>query len=67
MAGAPAIRARDHSHRPAPVAVTEPIAVFLVLSSVATASLVVAGTGASTLWFLWVLRTLGLRLRFAPA
>jgi hypothetical protein len=33
----------------------------------ATAALVVAGTGASTLWFLSVLRRLGLRLRFAPA
>jgi hypothetical protein len=47
--------------------VTEPAAVFLMLSTVATAALVVAGTGASTLWFLSVLRKLGLRLRFAPA
>jgi hypothetical protein len=37
-----------------------------LLSTVVTAALVVAGTGASTLWFLAVLRTLGLRLRFAP-
>jgi hypothetical protein len=28
--------------------------------------LVVAGTSVSTLWFLSVLRRLGLRLRFAP-
>jgi hypothetical protein len=47
--------------------VTEPTGVFLLLSTIATAALVVAGTGASTLWFLAVLRTLGLRLRFAPA
>jgi hypothetical protein len=47
--------------------VTEPASVFLMLSTVATAALVVAGTGASTWWFLSVLRRLGLRLRFAPA
>jgi hypothetical protein len=47
--------------------VTEPTAVFLMLSTVATAALVVAGTGASTFWFLSVVRRLGLRLRFAPA
>ncbi len=47
--------------------VTEPTAVFLMLSTVATVALVVAGTGASTWWFLSVLRTLGLRVRFAPA
>jgi hypothetical protein len=47
--------------------VTEPTGVFLLLSTIATAALVVAGTGASTLWFLSVLRRLGLRLRFAPA
>jgi hypothetical protein len=47
--------------------VTEPASLFLMLSTVATAALVVAGTGASTLWFLSVLRPLGLRLRFAPA
>lgn len=47
--------------------VTEPASLFLMLSTVATAALVVAGTGASTWWFLWVLRRLGLRLRFAPA
>jgi hypothetical protein len=47
--------------------VTEPTGMFLMLSTVATIALVVAGTGASTLWFLSVLRRLGLRLRFAPA
>jgi len=47
--------------------VTEPTALFLLLSTVVTAALVVAGTGASTWWFLSVLRRLGLRLRFAPA
>ena len=47
--------------------VTEPTGIFLTLSSAATAALVVAGTGASTLWFLSVLRGLGLRLRFASA
>ena len=41
--------------------------VFLMLSTAATVALVVAGTVASTLWFLSVLRRLGLRLRFAPA
>jgi hypothetical protein len=47
--------------------VTEPAGLYLVLSTVATAALVVAGTGVSALWFLSVLRQLGLRLRFAPA
>jgi hypothetical protein len=47
--------------------VTEPAGMFLMLSTIATAALVVAGTGASTLWFLSVLRRLRLRLRFAPA
>jgi hypothetical protein len=47
--------------------VTEPTGTFLMLTTVATTALVVAGTGVSTLWFLSVLRRLGLRLRFAPA
>jgi hypothetical protein len=47
--------------------VTEPTRMFLMLSTAVTAALVVAGTGASTLWFLTVLRRLGLRLRFASA
>ena len=37
--------------------VTAPVKVFLMLSTAATVALVVAGTGASTLWFLSVLRT----------
>jgi hypothetical protein len=45
--------------------VTESAGVFLMLSTVVTVALVVAGTGASALWFLWVLRRLGLRLCFA--
>jgi hypothetical protein len=45
--------------------VTEPAGMFVMLSTMATAALVVAGTGASTLWFLSVLRRLGMRLRFA--
>jgi hypothetical protein len=47
--------------------VTEPAKMFLMLSTAATAALVVAGTVASALWFFSVLRRLGLRLRFAPA
>ena len=53
--------------------VTEPAKTFLMLSTVVTVvtvvtvALVVAGTGASTLWFLSALRRLGLKLRFAPA
>jgi hypothetical protein len=45
----------------------EPTATFLLLCTVATIALIVAGIGASVLWFRSVLRTLGLRLRFAPA
>ena len=40
---------------------------FLMLSTVATASLIAAGTGASALWFRSSLRRLDLKLRFAPA
>ncbi|HEX4087205.1 MAG TPA: hypothetical protein VHZ33_00750 [Trebonia sp.] len=47
--------------------VTESVSVFLMFSTVATIALVVAGAGASTVWFLWVLRRLGLRVRFAAA
>jgi hypothetical protein len=46
--------------------VTEPTGLFLTLSTAATAVLVIAGIGVSTWWFLSVLRSLGLRLRFAP-
>lgn len=47
--------------------VTESAGTFLMLSTVATAARVVAGTGASRRWFLSVLRRLALRLRFAVA
>lgn len=46
---------------------TEPAGTFVMLSTVATAALTAAGTGASALWFLAVLRRLGLRVRFASA
>ncbi len=46
---------------------TEPTAIFLLFSTVTTVALIVAGIGASVLWFRYVLRRLGLRLRFAPA
>jgi len=46
---------------------TQPAGTFLMLCTVTTIALTVAGTGASALWFLAVLRKLGLRLRFAPA
>ncbi|HEX6855378.1 MAG TPA: hypothetical protein VF204_08805 [Streptosporangiaceae bacterium] len=45
---------------------TEPAGLFLMLSTVVTIALVVAGTGASALWFLRALPGLGLSLRFAP-
>jgi hypothetical protein len=45
--------------------VTEPVNVFLLLTTAVTAALVVAGAGLSMLWFRMVLRRLGLRLRFA--
>ena len=45
--------------------VTEPVNVFLLLTTAVTAALVLAGTGLSMLWFRSVLHTLGLRLRFA--
>jgi uncharacterized membrane protein len=47
--------------------VTEPTATFLVLSTVATVALTVAGIGASVVWFMSIMRKNGLRLRFAPA
>jgi hypothetical protein len=47
--------------------VAEPAGLYLLLSTAVTVALVIAGTGASALWFLMVLRRLGLRLRFAPA
>jgi hypothetical protein len=47
--------------------VAEPAGLYLLLSTAVTVALVIAGTGASALWFCMVLRQLGLRLRFAPA
>jgi hypothetical protein len=47
--------------------VTEPAELFLTLSTVATAALLAAGAGASTWWFVSVLRRLGLRVRFTPS
>ena len=46
---------------------TEPITVFVFLSSVVTGAVVIAGIGISLLWLRSVMRRLGLRLRFAPA
>lgn len=46
---------------------SESAGTFVMVSTVATAVLVAAGTGISMLWFLAVLRRLGLRLRFAVA
>jgi hypothetical protein len=43
---------------------TQPTAMFLLLSTVATVALIVAGTGASALWLRAVLRKLGLGVRF---
>ena len=47
--------------------VTEPTATFLMLSTVATVGLTVAGIGASVLWFVSIMRKHGLRVRFTPA
>ncbi|MGH3156590.1 MAG: hypothetical protein ACRDNF_08470 [Streptosporangiaceae bacterium] len=46
---------------------TEPIAMFLIVSSIATVALVGSGAGFSALWFFAVARRCGLRLRFAAA
>jgi hypothetical protein len=46
---------------------TEPTGEFLMLSTVVTIALVVAGAGASALWFRRALPRLGLSLRFAPS
>jgi uncharacterized membrane protein len=47
--------------------VTETASMFMLLSTVATIALTVAGIGASVLWFISVLRKHGLRVRFAAA
>ncbi len=46
---------------------TEPITMFLIISSIVTVSIVGSGAGFSALWFFTVARRCGLRLRFAPA
>jgi hypothetical protein len=46
--------------------VSEPVKVFLLLTTAVTIGGVVAGTFLSTLWFIRVLRRSGLRVRFAP-
>jgi len=43
----------------------EPVKAFLLLTTVVTVGGVVAGTGASAVWFFRVLRRFGLRVRFA--
>jgi hypothetical protein len=47
--------------------VTEPLTLFLVLTTAVTTGIVVVGAALSALWFFAVLRKSGLRLRFAPA
>jgi hypothetical protein len=43
----------------------EPVKVFMLLTTVVTVGGIIAGTGASALWFFRVLRRHGLRIRFA--
>jgi hypothetical protein len=45
--------------------VLEPAKAFLLLTTAVTVGGVIAGTGASAVWFFRVLRRLGLRVRFA--
>jgi hypothetical protein len=47
--------------------VTEPVRVFLMLTTAVTVGGVVAGTFLSALWFIRVLRRSGLRVRFTQA
>ncbi len=47
--------------------ITEPFALFMLLSTVVTLGLTVVGTGICALWFFAVVRRLGLHLRFAAA
>jgi hypothetical protein len=46
---------------------TEPFRLFMLLSSVVTIGLTVLGAGICVLWFLAVIRRLGLRLHFTAA
>jgi hypothetical protein len=52
---------------PAVLIFTEPAGVSPLVCTAATIALVVAGTGAPARWFFSVLRSAGLRLRFAPS
>jgi hypothetical protein len=45
----------------------EPVRVFLLLTTILTVGGVAVGSVSSALWFAWVLRRFGLRLRFARA
>jgi hypothetical protein len=47
--------------------VTEPFTLFMLLSTTATIVLMLAGAGICVVWFLAVVRKLGLRLQFAAA
>src|ERR1700742_4739446 len=47
--------------------VTEPFKLFMLLSTAVTIGLTVVGAGVCVVWFLAVLRRLGLRLRFSAA
>jgi hypothetical protein len=47
--------------------VTEPFKLFMLLSSAVTAALTLVGAAVCLVWFLAVLRRLGLRLRFSAA
>jgi hypothetical protein len=46
---------------------TQPLPAFLTFSTVATVGLIVAGAGASAIWLRFVLRRVGLKVRFATA
>jgi hypothetical protein len=45
--------------------ITEPYKLFMVLSSAVTIGLTLVGVGICVVWFLAVVRRLGLRLRFS--
>jgi hypothetical protein len=47
--------------------VTEPLTLFLLLTTAVTTGIVVVGAGLSVLWFIAVVRKSGLRVRFASA
>jgi hypothetical protein len=47
--------------------VTEPLTVFLLLTTAVTTGIVMVGAGLSVLWFIAVVRKSGLRVRFASA